>query len=417
MPAANTRVRLADQDWLAASETRAVVAALAGDGTIVRFVGGCVRDALAGRPVKDVDIATPDPPERVLARLAGAGIRAIPTGIDHGTITAVVGTSHFEVTTLRVDAENYGRRARVAFTADWEADAARRDLTMNAIYCDPDGTLYDPVGGAGDLAARRVRFVGDPLTRIDEDHLRILRFYRFVAHFGTVPPDPDGRAACRLRADSLGRLSGERVAAEVLRLLAAPDPAPTVSVMVADGVLAPILPEARDIGRLAGLVAIDRADSDPLRRLAALLRVDRAGAVAVARRLRLSNHDRDRLADACEDPPVDPALAPRDRRRRLYRDGAARFIDGVYLSWAAAGAVAATAWRRHLRAARAWVRPRFPLAGPDVLERGIPAGPEVGRLLAAVESWWVGRDFRPRREACLRRLDALLDVARATSRS
>jgi len=202
-----TADRLAPQPWMTAPETRAVVAALTADGTEVRFVGGCVRDALLGRPVKDVDIATPDRPQRVMELLARAGIRAIPTGIEHGTVTAVVGRTPFEITTLRRDVETYGRRAKVAFTDDWTADAARRDFTINALSCTPDGRLYDPFGGLADLRAGRVRFVGDPEARIREDVLRLLRFFRFYAHYGAAPPDPAALAACRALAPLLPGLA------------------------------------------------------------------------------------------------------------------------------------------------------------------------------------------------------------------
>src|SRR5215468_4177027 len=266
--------RLDPQPWMIAAETVAVMAALAAAGGEARFVGGCVRDALLGRKVSDIDIATHEPPERVMNLLSRAGIKAIPTGIKHGTVTAVVGVRHFEITTLRRDVETYGRHARVEYTDDWAADAARRDFTMNALFCSADGTIYDPFGGLADLRAQRVRFVGDPAERIREDVLRLLRFFRFHAHYGKPPPDPPALAACRDLAHLLPTLSGERVCAETLKLLSAPQPADVVDLMRESGVLAHFLPEATGIDRMRALVAAEAVAPrdlvprpDPLRRL------------------------------------------------------------------------------------------------------------------------------------------------------
>ncbi len=266
--------RLAPQPWMEAPATRAVIAALTARGAQVRFVGGCVRDALLGRPVTDVDIATPDEPGRVIELLETAGLKAVPTGVDHGTVTAVAFGRPFEITTLRHDVETYGRRARVAFTDDWTADAARRDFTFNAMSCSPEGRIHDPFGGIADLRARRVRFVGRAEDRIREDVLRLLRFFRFYAHYGAPPPDPEALSAARSLAPLLPTLSGERIAAETLKLLAAPDPAPVMGLMREQGVLAHVLPEAQRIDRLARLTAIETAlglPLEPVRRLAAVL--------------------------------------------------------------------------------------------------------------------------------------------------
>src|SRR5437016_4998039 len=241
--------RIAPQPWMVEPSTRAVLAALSAGGVEARFVGGSVRDALLGAPTGDIDIATPAPPERIIELLEKRGIKVVPTGLTHGTVTAVVPPRHFEITTLRRDVETYGRRARVAFDADWAADAARRDFSINAIFLAPDGTIYDPVGGLADLRARRVRFVGDPSTRIAEDVLRLLRYYRFEARFGTGDGDPDGRAACHAAAHLLPSLSAERVAQELIKLLEAPDPIAVLRMMQEDGVLAVILPEARRLDR------------------------------------------------------------------------------------------------------------------------------------------------------------------------
>src|SRR5436190_7734985 len=273
--------KIPPQPWMIAPPTRAVIAALADAGIAARFVGGCVRDALLARPIADIDIATPARPEAVVAALEKARIKAVPTGIEHGTVTAIVDAPepprHFEITSLRRDVETYGRRARVAFDADWAEDAARRDFTINAIYLDPNGTLHDPVGGIADLEAHRVRFVGEPAQRITEDVLRVLRYYRFEARFGTGAGDAAARAACRAAVSLLPNLSAERVAQELIRLLAVPGPLPALRMMAEDGVLAAIAPEATRLDRLLRLVALEPGP-DPLRRLAALIEVDAVGA-------------------------------------------------------------------------------------------------------------------------------------------
>src|SRR5437764_10640098 len=252
-------LRIEPQPWMTDPATVAVLEALAEGGAAARFVGGSVRDALLGLRIGDIDIATPARPERVIELLEKRGIKVVPTGLAHGTVTAIAGTPprHFEITTLRRDVETYGRRARVAFDADWAADAARRDFTINAIFLDPDGTVHDPVGGLADLQARRVRFVGDPATRIAEDVLRILRYYRFEARFGAGLGDPPARAACGAMAHLLPNLSAERVAQELVRLLAVPDPVGALRMMQEDGVLSAILPEATRLDRLQRLIALE----------------------------------------------------------------------------------------------------------------------------------------------------------------
>ncbi|MBV9816087.1 MAG: CCA tRNA nucleotidyltransferase, partial [Alphaproteobacteria bacterium] len=267
-------LRIEPQPWMIEPATQGVLAALAEGGAEARFVGGSVRDALLGRPIGDIDIATPAPPDRVIELLQKRRIKVVPTGIAHGTVTAIAGSPprHFEITTLRRDVETYGRRARVAFDADWEADAARRDFTINAISLDPDGTVHDAVGGLADLQARRVRFVGDPATRIAEDVLRILRYYRFEARFGGGLGDSQARAACRVMAVLLFNLSGERVAQELVRLLGTADPARALQMMAEDGVLVVVLPEARRLDRLRNLTEIE-PEPDAVRRLAALVDV------------------------------------------------------------------------------------------------------------------------------------------------
>ena len=396
----------AEAPWLSAPESRAVIAAIAAGGQPARFVGGCVRDALLRRPVTDVDIATPELPQKMMELLAVAGIKAIPTGLDHGTVTAVAGGRTFEITTLRRDVETDGRRAVVAFTADWTEDAARRDFTINALSADPDGTVHDPFGGIADLAAGHVRFVGDPETRIREDVLRILRFFRFHAHYGRGTPDAAALAACRKTASLLPTLSGERVAAELRRLLEAPDAAGIVREMRDDGVLAPILPELDNIERLQRLQALpEPAVLDAILRLAALLPREAAVADAVAERLRLSNAERERLRILAQPPALWAATDARALKRALYHLGPEIVRDLGLLAWAD-GDVAPG--RAAVAAARSWSPLALPVRGQDVLDRGVPPGPEVGRLVGQVETWWEDQDYHPDRAACLRHLEALI---------
>lgn len=411
--------RIAPQSWMGEPETAAVVAALTTGGATVRFVGGCVRDSLLGRAVTELDeldIATPDPPEVVMALLEAGGVRAIPTGLEHGTVTALTGGRRFEITTLRRDVETFGRRARVAFTADWEGDAARRDFTMNALYLSPAGELFDPVGGLADLEAGRVRFVGAPAARIDEDLLRILRLFRFHAHYGRLPLERAALAACRARAGDLKVLSAERVRDELLRLLAAPAPGEALALMAATGVLGAVLPEARALDRLARLVALEaagEAEPEPERRLAAMLAVDRAGAEAVARRLKLSNAQTERLVLLAA-PPLAPPMDERAARRARYEIGPEPFRDLALLAWAGEGDGAEDErWRALLAAGAGWRRPEFPLRGADLLELGVAAGPEVGRLLGVLEAWWIEGDFTADRDQALARLRAAVAASGA----
>ncbi len=392
---------------MTAPATTTVLGALAGGGVEARFVGGSVRDALLGRPIGDIDIATSAPPERIIELLEKSGIKVVPTGLAHGTVTAITGTPPrgFEITALRRDVETYGRRARVAFGADWAADAARRDFTINSIYLDPDGTIYDPVGGLIDLRARRVRFVGDPATRIAEDVLRILRYYRFEARFGTGSGDTPARIACRAAAHLLASLSAERIAQEIVRLLETPDPIAALRMMQEDGVLAAILPEASRLDRLRQMIAIE-PDPDPLRRLAALIDVDGEGAVVLAERLRFPNGWRDRLRGLAAPWPIDPQADVEAQRRALHRLGAERYRD-LALLLAAQGTISPARLTALFDLAGAWVPPLFPLSGRDVTALGIHPGPRVGDLLAAVRDWWEAGDFAADRAACLARLKAL----------
>ena len=400
---------------MTAPVTRAVVKALTADGADVRFVGGCVRDALLGRESADIDIGTPDPPERVMALLGRADIeiRTVPRAIEHGTVTAVAGGNRYEITTLRRDERTDGRHAEVAFTDDWREDAARRDFTINAMSAAPDGALHDYFGGQDDLKAGRVRFVGDPATRIAEDHLRLLRFFRFFAWYGKGEPDEEALAACKEAAHTIPTLSGERVQAEMLKLLAAPAPVPAIETMREIGVLYHLLPGAQKTALLTHLVKIVGSDTepDPIRRLAALVAAaENLVGKAVADRWRLSADDGARLtALTTLEFALVPALDGHAQRRLIYRLGPERFRDLVLLAWATETKDEnEAAWRTMLETAETWEAPPFPVTGADVLARGIPEGPEVGDLLRTVEDWWLKRNFAPDRAALLERLDTLV---------
>lgn len=396
--------RLPGADWMS-REAEAVFEALeaAGGSDCARYVGGCVRNAVMGQPVADVDIATVLTPDQTTVALQAASIRAIPTGIEHGTVTAVVRGTPFEITTLRRDVETDGRRAVVAFTTDWAEDAQRRDFTFNALYASRDGTVHDPVGrGLADAHAGRVVFVGEPETRIREDYLRILRFFRFLAWYGGGGADPAGLAACAALKAPVAKLAAERISKELLKLLAAPNPRPAVRLMAETGVLQVVLPEAGDLQTFETLVDID---GDPELRLAALLPQDRELAARAAAALRLSNLQRDRWVAAVE-TPVEADASPARIREMVYRDGGQAVADRLKLAWAHDPG-AANSWRTSLRAAD-WTAPRFPITGEDALAAGLPKGPAVGKALRAVEAAWIASDFAEDRETLLARLKEVL---------
>jgi len=375
--------------WTQREDLAGLIAAL-GAGN-ARYVGGAVRDTLLGIDVKDIDLATPLLPDEVIARLGKAGIRTVPTGIAHGTVTALLKEGPVEITTLRRDVSTDGRRATVAFAQDWQDDAARRDFTINALYADPaSGEIFDYFGGLDDLAARCVRFIGDARERIREDHLRILRYFRFQARFGSQPADPESENACAELAATLKGLSRERIGMEVLNLLALPDPAPTVARMAALGVLAVILPEAA-AAPLAALVAEEQRQSiaaDPIRRLAALLPADVDLTGKVAARFRLSRAQRERLASAAK-RDTGPSAPP---HALAYRLGTEQALDRLLLTGADVTPVVG------------WDIPVFPLKGGEIVARGVTVGPEVARILKTVEDYWVEEAFPDKT-----RIDELLD--------
>jgi poly(A) polymerase len=369
--------------WLDRSGIRRLLDALDAKAGTARFVGGVVRDALLGIPVADLDLATTLSPAEVTARLDAAGIKAVPTGIEHGTITAVSSGTEVEVTTLRCDVSTDGRRATVAFTDSWAEDAARRDFTINALYADPfTGEIFDSVGGEADILSRRVRFIGEPLRRIAEDHLRILRFFRFHARFGQGDPDPAGLEACTARANDLMALSRERIADELTKLLGMDDPSPTVALMVDRGIFAPVIPEVvGDAGaRLSALWLAEQAAGGapaPARRLAAILPRDPAVAERVAQRLKLSKKAIKRIASA-----ADPALG--DNPRTLAYDvGVESAADRLLLAGRSQDAASLSGWSV----------PRLPLTGGQLIARGVPQGPDVARTLRSIERQWVAAGF------------------------
>ena len=371
---------LPDAPWTRREDLAALIAALGLGNT--RYVGGAVRDTLLGIAVKDIDVATPLVPAEVTARLERAGIRNVPTGIEHGTVTAVLAGGPVEITTLRRDVATDGRRATVAFATDWREDAARRDFTINALYADPETLRIDDFfGGLSDLAARRVRFIGEARERIREDHLRILRYFRFQARFGSLPADTEAESACAQLASTLKGLSRERIGMETMNLLGLPDPAPTVARMAELGVLAQFLPEARPEA-LAMLVAQEQAQGiapDPLRRLAALLPPDPAMAEQIASRFRLSSAQKKRLATAAA--RSDEQEAP---RALAYRLGRSEALDRLLLAGAP------------VQALEDWDIPQFPLKGGEIVARGVSAGPEVARTLRSIEERWIAEGFPPR---------------------
>ena len=379
-----------EAEWMKREDLRALIDALGAD--TIRWVGGAVRDTLLGKPVHDLDAATVLEPAEVITRLDAAKIRSVPTGIEHGTVTAVLEGGHVEITTLRHDVSTDGRRATVKFADDWQDDAARRDFTINALYADVEtGEIHDYFGGLEDLDAERVRFIGDARERIREDHLRILRFYRFQARFG-CDLDPEAEAACVELAPMLKGLSRERVGWELQNLLTIPDPVATVRRMHETGVLPVVLPEVSEAGivAFAALVAAEHAAGlppSPLRRLAAMLPADPRVAGEVASRLRLSSANRKRLVTAAarEGEPGDP-------RGLAYELGREEAMDRLLLAGVDPGPI------------EGWDIPVLPLKGGEIVARGVAAGPEVARTLRAVERRWVAEGFPDRG-----RVEELLD--------
>jgi tRNA nucleotidyltransferase/poly(A) polymerase len=408
--------RLDDAPWLKSGPAARVLELLNADGEEARVVGGAVRNALLDRPIGDVDIATTAMPEEVVRRAKAAGIKSVPTGIDHGTVTLVVDAKPFEVTTLREDTETFGRRAKVAFGRDWMRDAERRDFTINGLSVDAEGRVHDYVGGLEDIASRRVRFIGDPARRIAEDYLRILRFFRIHAAYGAGPPDRASYLACISGQAGLANLSSERIRVEILKLMVADGAVVAVDAMADGGLLLPIFGGIAYAGPFAGLISIEQAlglTPDPIRRLGALAVAVTEDARRVASRLRLSNAETKALDSMGHRwwrlAGMDEARA----KRRLYRLGEDRYRDRLILAWARSGEASdAASWRKLAGLPARWTAPKFPLKAADFLGRGLTQGPELGQALALAEDAWLAADFPLEQSS----LDLIADqaVARVT---
>jgi poly(A) polymerase len=392
----NARV-LDDAPWLTSGPTARVLELLHGHGEEARVIGGAVRNALLKIPIGDIDIATTAPPTEVMRRAKAAGIKSVPTGIEHGTVTLVVDAQPFEVTTLRQDTETFGRKAKVAFGRDWVADAQRRDFTINGLSVDADGVVHDHVGGLDDIAARRVRFIGDPNQRIAEDYLRILRFFRFHAAHGAGEPDRAGYLACIRGRAGLATLSAERMRMEMLKLMIAEGAIGAVTAMEDGGLLLPIFGGVAYTGPFAAMVSVERQlglPPNPVRRLGALAVAVTEDARRLGTRLRLTNAETKMLDSMGHRwwrlAGMDEATA----RRRLYRLGEERYRDRLMLAWARAGADTDTAsWRELATLPERWHAPKFPLKAADFIARGIAEGPGLGQVLALAEDAWLAADF------------------------
>jgi poly(A) polymerase len=395
---------LKDADWLTRPATQAVFDALSGEGVETRAVGGAVRNAFLKLPVAEVDLATTATPQEVIALAGKAGLKTVPTGIEHGTVTVIADGAPFEVTTLRRDIETFGRHAEVAFTRDWEADAKRRDFTLNALYADRNGTVFDPLGGYDDLAAGRVRFIGDPPARIREDYLRILRFFRFNAYYGKGPLDEAGLHACVTLRAGLAQLSAERIWTELKRILAAPRATGAIEALFDYGLLTNILGSVPRLVNLERLVAIETANglaSNAALRLAVLTVFVLEDSARLAERLRLSNAEQAILALAADVPEGLPQES--FAKTALYRLGPDPYRAAVLIAWARSGdALSDARWIAALKLPERWQAPDFPLRGQDIMALGI-AGPEVGTMLRRLEQEWIDGGFDGTRERLIER--------------
>ena len=397
--------------WLEEPEIACLLALLDGDGEEARVVGGAVRNALMRLPVGEIDVATTAVPQEVERRVEAAGFKTKPTGIEHGTVTAIIDGRPFEVTTLRQDVETFGRKAKVVFGRDWKADAERRDFTINALSVSADGKIFDYVRGLADIAAHRVRFIGDPQQRIAEDYLRILRFFRFHACYGNGAPDATGLHACIAARSGLDTLSRERVRTELLKLLLAPHATPTLAVMAEAGILGTVLggvPLLASFENTAKAEAALGVEPDATRRLGALGVAVMEDAERLSQRLRLSNAEFERLMALEYWWRVRPAAGEHAARVLLYQLGPVSFADRVLVAWSRSDAGAAdVAWHEFATLPRRWTAPRFPLKAADFINRGVPKGPAMGAALRAAEQAWIDADFPEDRAA----LDAIAEQA------
>jgi poly(A) polymerase len=406
------RLSLKGAPWLERDETRAVFDALEGDGVETRAVGGAVRNTLLGLPVTEIDLATTAVPEEVMARAAKAGLKAVPTGIDHGTVTLVAGGAPFEVTTLRRDVETFGRHARIAYTTNWEEDAKRRDFTLNALYADRDGRLFDPLGGLSDLVAGRVRFIGDAEERIKEDYLRILRFFRFNAYYGKGPLDQQGLAAVVRLRDGMAKLSAERVGAELRRILIAPQAARALEALYDYGLLTGLLggvPRLADFMRLVAIEAALGRAPEPALRLAVLAMFVEEDAARLTQRFRLSNTEQAVLALAAKVGAGVRRPGEAEAKVALYRLGPIAYAASILIAWTRSAAPVDDAdWCALLGLPARWQAPVFPVRGADIIALlGEPKGVEIGSALRRLEQVWIESGFALDREQLLEAAKAL----------
>jgi tRNA nucleotidyltransferase/poly(A) polymerase len=408
--------RLGNADWLSSGALAHVLAVLDHAGEEARVVGGAVRDALFGETADEIDIATTAVPDTVIERARAAGFKAVPTGIDHGTVTVIADGTPFEVTTLRADIETFGRKAKVAFGRDWKTDAGRRDFTMNGLSVDRNGEIFDYVGGLADIDARRVRFIGDPDRRIAEDFLRILRFFRFHATYGAGPPDAAGLKACIAAREGLGHLSRERIRMELLKLLRAEPATPTLAVMAEAGLIESVLGGVPLLASFENTCKVEKAaghEGDPVRRLGALAVSVVEDADRLWQRLRLTNSEHARLTSIAEGWTwIAPAHGEAPARETIYRIGPDRFVDRVLVAWARSPAGAAdAAWKSYATLPSRWAAAKFPLKSKDFTKRGIEKGPRLGAALAAAEEAWIVAGFPADKAA----LAAIADAAVAST--
>jgi poly(A) polymerase len=398
-PAGRTDRKLTDAAWLTAGPLPRLLGVLDRDGEEARVVGGAVRNALLGLSADEIDVATTAVPEDVVRRVQAAGFKAVPTGIEHGTVTVVCDKVPFEVTTLRQDVETYGRHAKVAFGRDWKTDAERRDFTINAFSARADGTVYDYVGGLADLAARRVRFIGDPQQRIEEDYLRILRFFRFHAAYGTSDhPDREGLDACIAGREGLAQLSRERVRMELMKLVVAPHAVPTLIAMTDAGLTLRVLGGVSYLASFEMMAKVEAAigaAADPVRRLGALGVWVAEDAERLWQKLRLTNAEHERLSSMGEGwRQISLGLSEQSQRALLYRLGPLHFTDAALLAWARSEATAhETTWHDLSSLPQRWTTPAFPLKAADLMARGIEKGPALGAAMRAAEDAWIAADF------------------------
>lgn len=410
-------------DWLGDKHLQRLLGILTKGGEEARVAGGAVRNTLMGQPVADVDIATTCLPDETIRRAEAEGFKAIPTGIEHGTITVVAGGKPYEVTTLRADIETDGRRAKVSFGRDWQADAERRDFTINALYAEADGTVIDLVAGIADIEARHLRFIGDAEARIREDYLRILRFFRFFAWYGDGRPDAEGLKACARLKEGLGQLSAERVWSELKKLLSASDPSRALLWMRQAGVLTSVLPESEKWG-IDSIHPLTRAEKDlgwtpdPLLRLEAIVPPDAARMKTLAERLKFSAVEADRLRHWALSAAVEPKTTEGELAKKLYRGDRQGFVDRLRLSLASARARAvedtdalleAGGFSRLLIFAVKWEKPVFPLKGADLTVLGAKPGPKLGEVLKNLEAEWIEAGFSPDRDALIKRAAEALE--------